>query len=148
MLTSAHTIKQNRSMIWLFWSTYHVWISRITSQVSSRPHSCFPSLSWVRYHPQLSFNFIILARLGCFYVTALLSWGCGWVKVEIEAQAEVDLRLRLKWGILVEVNLKLSLGWVELSLNQERKWAFIRSGSWFSNSRTTFVFYASFNSYF
>ena len=30
-----------------------------TSQVSSRPHSSFPSLSWVRYHIQLSFNFII-----------------------------------------------------------------------------------------
>ena len=44
-----------------------------TSQGSSRPHSCFPSLSLVRYHPQLSFNFIILARLGCFYVTAILS---------------------------------------------------------------------------
>ena len=32
-------------------------------------------------------------RLGCFYVTAILSW--GWVEVDIEA--EVDLNLRMKW---------------------------------------------------
>ena len=37
-------------------------------------------------------------RLGCFYVTALLSWGYGWGWVE----AEFDLNLRLRWD-LVEV---------------------------------------------
>ena len=45
------------------------WMDRLsslnidTSQVSSRPHSSFPSLSWVKYQLQLSINFIILARL-------------------------------------------------------------------------------------
>ena len=31
------------------------------------------SLSWVRYHLQLSFNFIILARFGGFHDTAILN---------------------------------------------------------------------------
>ena len=35
-----------------------------------------------------------LTRLGCFYVTAILSWGYGWGWLE----AEVDLNMRLKWG--------------------------------------------------
>ena len=42
---------------------------------------------WVRYHPLLSFNFIILARMVCIYVTAIWSW--VWV------EAELKLRLRL-----------------------------------------------------
>ena len=41
-----------------------------------------------------SLQCFILTRLGCFYVTAILSWGYGWGWVE----AEVDLSLRLKWG--------------------------------------------------
>ena len=53
-------------------------------------------------------------RLGCFYVTAILSWGCGWVEFDIEAESwnGVELRLRLRWGW---VELGLSLGWGELS---------------------------------
>ena len=37
-------------------------------------------------------------RLGCFYVSAILSWSLGWGWVEVDIEAEVDLRLRLKWG--------------------------------------------------
>ena len=37
-------------------------------------------------------------RLGCFYVTAILSWGSGWGWVEIDIEVEVNLRLRLKGG--------------------------------------------------
>ena len=49
-------------------------------------------------------------RLGCFYVTAILSWcyGCGWL------EAEVDLSLRLKWG-WDEIEWKFSWNWVEVS---------------------------------
>jgi len=56
-----------------------------------------------------SFNFLqsyaifLQKRLGCFYVTAILSWGgCGrdWVQDEIN----LWLRLRLSWGC-VEVKL-------------------------------------------
>jgi len=36
--------------------------------------------------------------LGCFYVTEILSWGCGWGSIEVDIEAEVDLRLGLKWG--------------------------------------------------
>ena len=78
---------------------------------------------------------ISITRLGCFYVTAILSW--GWVDVDIEA--EVDLNLRLKWG-WDEIESKFSLNWVEvelswswdkLTLNKGRNWAFIGVGLWF-----------------
>ena len=36
----------------------------------------------------------VKTRFGCFYVTAILSWGYGWGWVEVD----VDLNLRLKWG--------------------------------------------------
>ena len=97
--------------------------------------------------------------MGCFYVTAILSWGYGWRWVE----AEVDLNLRLKWGwdeiewkfswSWVEVKLsliwglgwnememrlsrtlveiELSWGWDKLTLNKGRNWAFIGVGLWF-----------------
>ena len=53
----------------------------------------------------------VITRLGCFYVTAILSWGWGWLEVYIEA--EVDLKLRLKWSwVEVEVELKSSWSWV------------------------------------
>ena len=41
---------------------------------------------------------ITITRLGCFYVTATMSWGKGWGWVEVDIEAEVNLRLRLKWG--------------------------------------------------
>ena len=53
-----------------------------------------------------------LIRLGCFYVTAILSWGYSWVWVEDEVEAEVDLRLT--WTkVWFEVNLSWGWGWVE-----------------------------------
>ena len=51
-------------------------------------------------------------RLGCFYVTAILSWGYGWGWVE----AEVDLNLRLKWD-WDEIEWKFSWNWVEVELS-------------------------------
>ena len=36
-------------------------------------------------------------RLGCFYVTAILSWGWGWVDVDIETEADLRLGLMLGW---------------------------------------------------
>ena len=50
-------------------------------------------------------------RLGCFYATAILSWGWGWVEVDFEAEVE----MRLRWG-WIELKLKLSWGWVDLGL--------------------------------
>ena len=63
--------------------------------------------------------------MGCFYVTALLSW--GWFEAEVE--------VRLRWG-WVEVSwnwveVELSWGWDKLTLNKERNWAFIGLGLWF-----------------
>ena len=50
--------------------------------------------------------FSTLKKLGCFYVTAILS--SGWVEVEIE----VELELRLIWvGVWSEIGVRLSLGW-------------------------------------
>ena len=45
-------------------------------------------------HTVINLKKHVRTRLGCFYVTAILSWGYGWGWVE----AEVDLNLRLKWG--------------------------------------------------
>ena len=44
-------------------------------------------------------------RLGCFYVTAILTWGWGLVEVEVEVEVEVDVEIRLK------LSLKLRLSW-------------------------------------
>ena len=54
-------------------------------------------------------------RLGCFYVTAILSWGYGWGWVEVDIEAEVDLNLRLKWG-WDEIESNFSWTWVEVEL--------------------------------
>ena len=77
--------------------------------------------------------------MGCFYVTAILSWGYGWGWGEVDIEAEVDLNLRLKWGWdEIEsklswnwVEVELSWGWDELRLNKERNWPFIGVGLWF-----------------
>ena len=37
-------------------------------------------------------------RLGCFYVTAILSLGYDWGWVEVDIEAVVDMRLSLKLG--------------------------------------------------
>ena len=63
-----------------------------------------------------------LTRLGCFYVTAILSR--GWVEVNVEVEVELRFRLRLSWGwnwgwvevelryeVKVEVEVELRLGW-------------------------------------
>ena len=83
-------------------------------------------------------------RLGCFYVTAILSWGYGWGWVE----AEVDLHLRLKWD-WDEIEWKFSWNWVEvelswswdkLTLNKGKNWAFIGVELWFKICfRSTYV---------
>ena len=62
-----------------------------------------------------------IARLGCFYVTAILSWGFGWGWIEVDIEAEVDLSLGLKWG-WDEIESKFSWNWVEISwhwINEE-----------------------------
>ena len=77
--------------------------------------------------------------MGCFYVTAILSWGSGWGWVEVDIETEVNLRLRLKWGWHeVEskfswnwVKVELSWGWDKLTLNKGRNWTFIGVGLWF-----------------
>ena len=35
-----------------------------------------------------------ITRLGCFYVTAIMSWGWRWVEVDIE----VEVEMRLSWS--------------------------------------------------
>ena len=65
-------------------------------------------------------------RLGCFYVTAILSWGYGW------GWFEVELNLRLKWGWYeIEskfswtwVRVELSWSWDKLTLNKGRNWPY------------------------
>ena len=69
----------------------------------------FKILSWLNQHGCKSFT-----RLGCFYVTAILSWGYGWVKVDVEAKVDLSLRLKLGWG---EIELRLSWVGVEVSLH-------------------------------
>ena len=39
-----------------------------------------------------------VTRLGCFYVTAISSWGCGWGWVEFEIEAEAEVRLSWGWA--------------------------------------------------
>ena len=71
------------------------------------------------------------ARLGCFYVTAILSWGYGWFEVDIKD--EVDLHLRLNWGwneidskfSWNQVEVELSWIWDKLTLYKGRNWFFI-----------------------
>ena len=79
-----------------------------------------------------------ITRLGCFYVTAIMSWGYGWGWVEVDIEAEVDLKLRLKWGS-DEIESKFSWTWVEaelcwgwdkLTLNRGRSWAFLWVRLW------------------
>ena len=79
---------------------------------------------------------IFSTRLGCFYVTAILSWGYGWGWFEVDIEAEVDLNLRLKWS-WYEIELKFNWTWVEvelswswdkLTLNFGRNWVFLGVG--------------------
>ena len=93
-------------------------------------------------------------RLGCFYVTAILSWGYGWGWIEDDIEAEVDLKfepeveMRLRWD-WDQIESKFSLNWVEvelswswdkLTLNKGRNWAFIGVGLWFKICfRSTYV---------
>ena len=87
--------------------------------------------------------------MGCFYATAILSWGYGWGWVEVDIEAEVDLNLRLKWGWdEIEskfkwnwVEVELSWSWDKLTLNKGRKnWTFIGVGLWFKiSSRSAYV---------
>ena len=72
-------------------------------------------------------------RLGCFYVTAILSWGYGWGLYWGWGWFEP----KLKWG-WDEIESKFSWNWVEvelnwswdkLTLNKGRNWAFIGYGS-------------------
>ena len=59
----------------------------------------------------------IVTRLGCFYVTAILSWGWDWSWGWFEL--EVEVRLNWCWG-WDEVKLKFSWSWVELGLSWVR----------------------------
>ena len=48
-------------------------------------------MSWTRLRTKINYTFNPdktneKTRLGCFYVTAILSWGYGWVKVDVEAK--------------------------------------------------------------
>ena len=91
---------------------------------------------------------ISLTRLGCFYVTAILSWGYGWGYGWGWVEAEVDLNLRLKWD-WDEIEWKFSWNWVEvelswswdkLTLNKGKNWAFIGVELWFKICfRSTYV---------
>ena len=52
-------------------------------------------------------------RLGCFYVTAILSWGygLGWVEAEVEIRFSgsfVEIELRLSW-----VGVEISWHWMK-----------------------------------
>ena len=50
-------------------------------------------------------------RLGCFYVTAMLSWGCGWFETEVEMRFSgglVEIELRLSW-----VGVEISWHWIK-----------------------------------
>ena len=85
-----------------------------------------------------------VTRLGCFYVTAILSWGYGWGWIEVDIEDEIDLNLRLKWG-WDEIESKFSWNWDswswdKLTLNRGRNWAFIGVGLWFKICfRSTYI---------
>ena len=52
-----------------------------------------------------------VTRLGCFYVTAMLSWGCGWFETEVEMTFSgglVEIELRLIW-----VGVEISWHWLK-----------------------------------
>ena len=52
-----------------------------------------------------------LNRIGCFYVTAILSWGYGW------GLAEAELRLSRTWdGVEQDVELRLRMSWGEVEI--------------------------------
>ena len=78
-------------------------------------------------------------RLGCFYVTAILSWGWGLVDVDIETEADMRLGLMLGWD---DVELKFSWNWVEVGVGE----GFENCSGVYSWSWTNFIFYVSFNS--
>ena len=89
-----------------------------------------------------------IKRLGCLYVTAILSWGWGWGWVEVDIETEVDsiLRLKLCWDEVESkfswnwVEVEFSWGWDKLTLNKGRNWAFIEVGLWFKICfRSTYV---------
>ena len=54
-------------------------------------------------------------RLGCFYVTPILSWGWGWVDVDIETEADLQLGLMLGWD---DVEQKFSWNWVDIGVEE------------------------------
>ena len=51
---------------------------------------------------------MVVTRLGCFYVTAILSWGYGWGWIEDDIEAEVDLKFE------PEVEMRLRWDWVKV----------------------------------
>ena len=66
---------------------------------------------------------IFETRLGCFYVTAILSWGYGWGWAEADIEAEAELKLTWTWvwfEVKVGFGLRLRLicgwGWVKVDL--------------------------------
>ena len=63
--------------------------------------------------------------MGCFYVTAILSWGYGWGWVKVDIEAEVEMSLT--WSL---VEIELNWGWNKLTMYQGRNWAFIGLDIW------------------
>ena len=113
-------------------------IDQILNKESS-PLEFFSELSKLR-------DYSMETRLGCFYVTAILS--SHWVEVMVED----ELRLRLIWtwgwnevemrfsGSGNWVKVELSWSWDKLTLNKGRNWAFIGVGLWFKICfRSTYV---------
>ena len=112
----------------------HGWLSL----KSIRKFSSMGSI-WASYNDN---NYFKITSLGCFYVTAILSWGYGWGWVE------ADLHLRLKWDWdEIEwkfgwnwVEVELSWSWDKLTLNKGKNWVFIGVELWFKICfRSTYI---------
>ena len=60
------------------------------------------------YFNYYTFQILTLTRLGCFYGTAILSWGYGWGLIEVDIEAEVEMRLSRSL-----VGVEISLHWIK-----------------------------------
>ena len=57
-----------------------------------------------------------ITRLGCFYVTAMLSWDWSWCWFEFEVEVRLNWGWGWEWG-WYEVKLKFCWSWLDLGLS-------------------------------
>ena len=121
------------SKLMLFY-THKVWVILVSSKMRAanlvkKEQQALEAII-CGYNSKPDFNFCTrhyVTRLGCFYITAILSsgwgWGlvenvtdlaCGWSEVELGLTLTLRLRLKSSWSL---VEVELSWVWVELSWN-------------------------------